>query len=182
MSYSLKLFETRLLLFSTSVSASFRWSITRQLLAELSNSAGNRWEGWVSKWTANIKRRKMSFSVLASRSIKIWMRWAGHYVIIFVITGISMLFFNDTYICMLFNFLINHQNYDLRQFLFSGRFILVRNTSWAWNIISNWYEGKFLIDKSVTDKSFQVSTQHFDLFSRANFNTKSQNDYSVLLF
>ena len=51
------------------------------------------------------------------------------------------------YVCYLTaNFLINHQNYDLRQFLFSGRFILVRNTSWAWNIISNWYEGKFLID------------------------------------
>ena len=143
---SLKPFETWLLLFSTSASFSFRGNTTRQLLVELSNSAGNRWEGWVSKWTANIKRRKMSFSVLASRSIKIWMRWARHYVIIFVITGISIFFFNDTYICMLFNFLINHQNYDLRQFLFSGRFILVRNTSWAWNIISNWYEGKFLID------------------------------------
>ena len=92
-SYSLKLFETRLLLFSTSVSASFRWSTTRQLLAELSNSAGNRWEVSVSKWRWNITRRKMSFSVLAWRPVKVWMRWARHYVIIFVIISGSIHFY-----------------------------------------------------------------------------------------
>ena len=75
-----------ILLFSTSVSVSFRWITTGKLLAELSNSElGSGWEVWVSKWTSHHdRRRKMPFSVLASRSIKIWMRRARRYVINFV--------------------------------------------------------------------------------------------------
>ena len=43
-------------------------------------------------------------------------------------------------------FFLRDSKLRFKIFLFAGRLILVRHTSSAWNIISNWYEGKFFID------------------------------------